>query len=178
MRRRRQRSAEACMCPVCKKVSAAPPRRWNPHPLLPRAQVVEFGVVCDNCAAWFHTTESCCGDALADAFLRTGKGPWCCLNCFPHAGERPVADKMMAPAATAEVLDWRRAFHIFTDSCAGCGLQACRAARTTLSALQPPTRCCADALSRRAVCRRSRVRGPCAASTATSPSTAGRAARG
>jgi len=85
--------------------------------------VVEFGVVCDNCAAWFHTTESCCGDALADAFLRTGKGPWCCLNCFPHAGERPVADKMMAPAATAEVLDWRRAFHIFTDSCAGCGLQ-------------------------------------------------------
>ena len=92
------------MCPVCKKV-------------------VEFGVVCDNCASWFHATESCCGDALADAFLRTGKGPWCCLNCFPHVGERPVADKMMAPAATAEVLDWRRAFHIFTDSCAGCGLE-------------------------------------------------------
>ena len=92
------------MCPMCKKV-------------------VEFGVVCDNCAAWFHATESCCGDALADAFLRTGKGPWCCPNCFPHVGERPVADKLMAPAATAEVLDWRRAFHIFTESCAGCGLE-------------------------------------------------------
>ena len=92
------------MCPMCKKV-------------------VEFGVVCDNCAAWFHATESCCGDALADAFLRTGKGPWCCPNCFPHVGERPVADRLMAPAATAEVLDWRRAFHIFTESCAGCGLQ-------------------------------------------------------
>lgn len=92
------------MCPMCKKV-------------------VEFGVVCDNCAAWFHATESCCGDALADAFLRTGKGPWCCPNCFPHMGERPVADRLMAPAATAEVLDWRRAFHIFTESCAGCGLE-------------------------------------------------------
>lgn len=103
MRRRSQRSSDACVCPTCKKV-------------------VEFGVVCHNCSAWFHATEGCCGDALADAFLRTGKGPWCCLNCSPHVGEQPPAPEFGAPAAEAELLDWRRAFRIFSGSCDGCGL--------------------------------------------------------
>ena len=102
-RKRSKRAADANICPSCKKV-------------------VEFGVVCDSCSAWFHATEGCCGDALADAFLRTGKRPWTCLNCTPHAGERPPPPEWGAPAAQAELLDWRRAFRIFTDSCAGCGL--------------------------------------------------------
>ena len=53
-------------------------------------KVVEFGVVCECCAAWFHATELCCGDALANAFQAGDAGEqdaWCCVNCFPEQGE-------------------------------------------------------------------------------------------
>ena len=87
-------------------------------------KVVEYGLSCECCGAWFHATEQCCGDALANAFTTTGRDTWCCLNCFPVQGEPPAArDPLKKPAATIDHLDWRRAFRVLTNSCAGCGLK-------------------------------------------------------
>lgn len=92
------------MCPMCRKV-------------------VEYGLMCECCASWFHATEQCCGDALVTAFTTSGRDTWCCLNCFPRQGEAQPADPLKKQAAHIDHIDWRRAFRILTDSCAGCGLQ-------------------------------------------------------
>lgn len=86
-------------------------------------KVVEYGVMCDCCACWFHATEQCCGDSLTNAFLAAGKESWCCLNCFPKQGEAPPSGSLKMPAALVELLPWRQAFRILTDACAGCGLK-------------------------------------------------------
>ena len=104
MRRRSIRNPELNACPMCRKV-------------------VEYGMQCEACASWFHATEQCCGDALANAFTTTGRDAWTCLNCFPQQGVAPAADTSKKHAATIDHLDWRRAFRILTDSCAGCGLK-------------------------------------------------------
>ena len=104
MRRRSQRCVDLNLCPMCHKV-------------------VEYGVMCDCCACWFHATETCCGDSVADAFLAAGKESWCCLNCFPKQGEAAPPDPLKMPAALVELLSWRQAFRILTDSCAGCNLK-------------------------------------------------------
>ena len=106
MRRRSIRNPELNACPMCRKV-------------------VEYGMQCEACASWFHATEQCCGDALANAFTTTGRDAWTCLNCFPQQGVAPAADSSKKHAATIDHLDWRRAFRILTDSCAGCGLKVC-----------------------------------------------------
>ena len=86
-------------------------------------KVVEYGVMCECCAAWFHATEQCCGDMLENAFVKAGRDSWCCINCFPLQGEAPPADPLKRPIAAIDHLDWRRAFRILTDSCSGCGLK-------------------------------------------------------
>jgi hypothetical protein len=86
-------------------------------------KVVEYGLMCECCACWFHATEQCCGDALANAFTTTGRDAWCCLNCLPLQGEAPPKDLLKKQSATIDHVDWRRAFRILTDSCAGCGLK-------------------------------------------------------
>jgi len=84
-------------------------------------KVVEYGVSCVACGAWFHGTEQCCGDILADAFSRNGSASWCCLNCLPGQKEAVACDQLKPPALLAELADWRRAFRIMADACAGCG---------------------------------------------------------
>ena len=107
MRRRSLRHSEVNVCPMCRRA-------------------VEFGMQCEACASWFHATEQCCGDALANAFSTSGREAWTCLNCFPQQGARPAADALKKHAATIDHIDWRRAFRILTDSCAGCGLKVSR----------------------------------------------------
>ena len=109
MRRRCLRSSDVGVCPLCRKV-------------------VEYGVCCAACGGWFHATESCCGEALADAFLRSGREAWCCLNCAPRNEPPPAAaaasEKTPAPAAlTADLASWRHAFRLLADACGGCGRQ-------------------------------------------------------
>ena len=81
MRRRGSRSADVSTCPMCRKT-------------------VEFGLLCECCASWFHATEQCCGDALADAFTTAGRDAWTCLNCVPQQGIAPPADPHKKHAAT------------------------------------------------------------------------------
>ena len=104
MRRRSVRCEAINVCPMCKRV-------------------VEYGLMCECCASWFHANEQCCGDALATAFLTSGREAWCCLNCYPQQGEAVPADPLKLPATNIDHVDWRRAFKILTDSCAGCGLK-------------------------------------------------------
>eukprot|EP00962_Isochrysis_galbana_P049568 scaffold21060_cov112-Isochrysis_galbana.AAC.2 len=105
MRRRCLRSHDLGVCPLCRKV-------------------VEYGVSCASCGGWFHATEPCCGDGLADAFLRSGRESWCCLNCAPR--NDPASSKVDAPlpaALLADLASWRRAFRLLVDACGGCGRQ-------------------------------------------------------
>jgi hypothetical protein len=113
MRRRSVQSDSLNVCPMCKKV-------------------VEYGLMCESCACWFHANEQCCGDALATAFTTSGRDAWCCLNCYPRQGETQPVDPLKLPATNIDHVDWRRAFRILTDSCAGCGLKV----RTDHSALR------------------------------------------
>lgn len=104
---------EVNACPMCKKV-------------------VEYGLVCECCSSWFHATEGCCGDALKNAFVKSGRDVWCCINCFPTQGDVQPPDPYNLPIAAIDHLDWRRAFRILSDACAGCGLkvgEACEALR-------------------------------------------------
>ena len=103
MARRSIRHPDLNVCPACKKI-------------------VEYGLLCECCASWFHATEQCCGDALANAFLTSGRDAWCCLNCFPRQGEPPPPDAAKQLGLAIDHVDWRRAFQILTDSCPGCGL--------------------------------------------------------
>ena len=104
MRRRSIRHAELNNCPMCRKV-------------------VEYGMQCEACASWFHATEQCCGDALANAFTTAGRDAWTCLNCYHQQGAALASNEHQKPAAAIDHIDWRRAFRILTDSCAGCGLK-------------------------------------------------------
>ena len=110
MRRRSIRHSEVNLCPMCRKA-------------------VEFGMQCEACASWFHATEQCCGDALSNAFTTSGREAWTCLNCYPQQGAPPAADALKKHAATIDHIEWRRAFRILTDSCAGCGLKVRERAR-------------------------------------------------
>ena len=85
-------------------------------------KVVEYGLLCESCSCWFHATEQCCGDALATAFTVEGRDSWNCLNCFPRQGVAQPPDPLKKIAAQIDHDNWRRAFRILTDSCAGCGL--------------------------------------------------------
>ena len=113
LRRRSCRSADISTCPMCKKV-------------------VEYGVSCHGCATWFHATETCCGDLLSNAFLRAGREPWFCLNCFPKEGEVVPSDPLKPPALLADLVEWRRAFRIVTHSCGGCRRQVSLAAEASI----------------------------------------------
>lgn len=104
MRRRHTTSADANNCPMCRKV-------------------VEYGLTCECCGSWFHATEACCGDTLENAFVKKGREVWCCINCFPAQGDVQPPGPYKRPIAAIDHLDWRRAFRILTDSCAGCGLK-------------------------------------------------------
>ena len=105
MRRRSQASAELCVCPMCRKV-------------------VDYGVVCCSCAAWFHATEACCGDRVCEALDYAGRtNTWCCLNCDPMQGVGVQPSALRPPASTIEIADWRRAFRVMTRACCGCGLR-------------------------------------------------------
>ena len=84
-------------------------------------KVVETGCFV-NLPCWFHATEQCCGDALATAFTVEGRDSWNCLNCFPRQGVAQPPDPLKKIAAQIDHDNWRRAFRILTDSCAGCGL--------------------------------------------------------
>ena len=87
-------------------------------------KVVEYGVVCDSCNSFFHATEACCGDGLADAFTSSRQGAWNCTNCLPKQGkprENDLSAERRCAAAEVELVEWRRAFRILTDACASCG---------------------------------------------------------
>jgi len=110
MRRRCLRSPDLGVCPLCRKV-------------------VEYGVSCASCGGWFHATEPCCGDGLADAFLRSGKEAWCCLNCAPRDEPAPKPETLAPAALVADLAAWRRAFRLLVDSCGGCGRKIQQARR-------------------------------------------------
>ena len=82
---RRSTTKQDKVCPSCKKV-------------------VEYGVVCDSCNSFFHATEACCGDGLADAFTSSRQGAWNCTNCLPKQG-KPRENDLSAErrCAAAEV---------------------------------------------------------------------------
>ena len=104
---RRSTTKQDKVCPSCKKV-------------------VEYGVVCDSCNSFFHATEACCGDGLADAFTSSRQGAWNCTNCLPKQGkprENDLSAERRCAAAEVELVEWRRAFRILTDACASCGIR-------------------------------------------------------
>ena len=107
---RRSTTKQDKVCPSCKKV-------------------VEYGVVCDSCNSFFHATEACCGDGLADAFTSSRQGAWNCTNCLPKQGkprENDLSAERRCAAAEVELVEWRRA------AVAGCRV-AGAAATTTAS---------------------------------------------
>ena len=115
VRRRSAKCAELNVCPMCKKV-------------------VEYGVVCECCASWFHATEQCCGDVLVNAF-QAGRDAWCCMNCTPQQAEPAPPSALKRPVAAIEHQDWRRAYRILTDSCGGCNLKVRVLHSTALASL-------------------------------------------